>query len=151
MTFIRPLSAAFVALCLAAPAATVMAADVPTTSANAKSDDYAAGKAAIDAKQWSRASDAFRKVVDREPRNADAWNLLGYSLRWQNRYDEAFAAYDKALAIDPNHKGALHYSGIGYVKAGKRDMAQQRLERLQKVCSNCAETAELSKAVAEAK
>ncbi|HVE53122.1 MAG TPA: tetratricopeptide repeat protein [Ramlibacter sp.] len=143
------LAALFVALSLAG---TAHAADTETTPAkNARVDDFAAGKAAVDAKQWKLASDYFRKVVARDARNADAWNLLGYSLRWQERYDDAFAAYDKALALDPAHKGALHYSGIGYLKVGRRDVAEARLAQLQKVCPGCTETGQLAKAVAESK
>jgi Flp pilus assembly protein TadD len=118
---------------------------------SAQIDDYAAGKLAIDAKDWKTASDLFAKVVSRYPRNADAYNLLGYSLRWQGRYDEAFAAYGKALKLNPEHKGALNYSGIAYIKTGRLPEAQGQLERLKAVCANCEETAELSKAIADAR
>lgn len=127
------------------------AGDEVTPVHNARIDDFAAGRSAIEAKQWKLASEHFGKVVAKEPRNADAWNLLGFSLRWQDRYDEAFAAYGKALALDPNHKGALHYSGIGYLKVGKRDAAEAQLARLQAVCPGCNETAQLAKAIADAK
>ena len=63
---------------------------------------------AIDAKNWELAVDSFNKVVAQDPKNADAYNYLGYSNRWLGRYDAAFAAYDRALALDPNHKGALN-------------------------------------------
>ena len=117
---------------------------------NAQIDDYAAGKMAIDAKDWKTASDKFTKVVNRYPRNADAYNLLGFSLRWQGRAAEVLAAYGKALKLDPQHKGALNYSGVAYIKTGKLPEAQGQLERLKAVCANCEETAELSKAIADA-
>ena len=42
----------------------VMAADTPTTPVeNAKIDDYAAGKKALDAKNWAQAAASFKKVV----------------------------------------------------------------------------------------
>lgn len=129
------------------------AADTSFTPAPAPSvqlDDFALGKKAVEAKNWKAASDSFARAAAKDPRNADAFNMLGYSLRWQNRYEEAFAAYDKALALDPNHKGALSYSGIGYLKAGRRSDAEARLARLQALCATCVETAELSKALAAA-
>lgn len=129
----------------------VHAADTETTPVqNVQIDDFAAGKKAIDAKNWKSASDSFAKVVAKDSRNADAYNYLGFSLRWQNRYDEAFAAYDKALALDPNHKGALHYSGIAYLKSGKKALAETQLARLKAVCAGCEETVQLGKAVAQA-
>lgn len=140
------------ALLAVAAGTTCLAAGVETTPVqNARVDDFTAGKSALEARQWRLASEHFGKVVAQDARNADAWNLLGYSLRWQERYDEAFAAYGKALAIDPNHKGALHYSGIGYLKVGRQAAAEEQLARLQKICAGCTETSQLAKAVADAK
>lgn len=127
------------------------AADTESTPVeNVRIDEFGAGKKAIEAKNWKLASDSFAKVVAKDARNADAYNYLGFSLRWQNRYDEAFAAYGKALALDPNHKGALHYSGIAYLKTGQKTQAEAQLARLKKVCATCDETAQLGKAVADA-
>jgi Flp pilus assembly protein TadD len=142
------------ALCaaLALNSTAVLAADSETTPASMpKSDDYAQAKTAIQAKKWQQASDLLTKVVAKEPKNADAYNLLGYSLRWQERYPQAFEAYDKALALDPKHKGALEYSGIAYLKTGQKDKALAQLDRLQKICATCEETADLAKALAQAK
>lgn len=75
---------------------------------NAKVDDYAAGKKAIAAKNWILAVESFKKVVADNPNNADGYNLLGYSSRWLGKYDEAFAAYDKALALDPSTRVRLN-------------------------------------------
>ncbi len=66
-------------------------------------------------------------------------------------YEQAFAAYNKALALDPTHRGTLNYSGIAHLKSGQKDKAQTQLSRLQAVCADCEETAGLAKAVAEAK
>ena len=68
--------------------------------------DFTAGKKAIAARNWKAASDSFEKVVEKDPRNADAYELLGDSLRWQRRFDEAVSAYEKVLALDPNYKGS---------------------------------------------
>lgn len=136
------------ALAVAALAA-AHAADMPTTPVqNARIDDFAAGKKAIDAKNWSLAASSFTKVVTQNPQNADAWNLLGYSNRWLGKYDESFAAYNKALALDPNHKGALEYSGMAYLKVGQKAQAEAQLAKLQALCAQCEETADLAKAIA---
>ena len=39
-------------------------------------------------------------------------NNKGYALNYQGNYFQAIQSYDKALAIDPNDKGAL--TGKGY-------------------------------------
>ena len=126
----------------------VLAADTETTPiANAKADDYAAGQKALSAKNWALAASSFKKVVAENPKNADAYNLLGYSSRWLGKYDEAFAAYDKALALDPKHKGALEYSGVAYLKVNQKAKAEANLAKLKTICANCEETTDLAKAI----
>ncbi len=133
-------------------AGAALAADFQSTPVeNARMDDFAAGKKALDAKKWAEAVSSFNKVVAQNPKNADAWNYLGYSSRWLGKYDEAFAAYNKALTLDPKHRGALEYSGIAYIKTGQKAQAEAQLARLQAICASCEETADLAKAVAAAK
>ena len=133
-------------------AGAALAADIQTTPVqNVQLDDFAAGKKAMEAKNWAQAVSSFSKVVAQNPKNADAYNYLGYSSRWLGKYDEAFAAYGKALALDPQHKGALQYSGIAYLKTGQKPQAEAQLARLQAICASCEETSELAKAVAAAK
>ncbi|MDI1272743.1 tetratricopeptide repeat protein [Polaromonas sp.] len=133
-------------------AGAALAADTPTTPVeNARIDEFVVGKKAIDAKNWTQAVSSFSKVVAQNPKNADAWNYLGYSNRWLGKYDEAFAAYNKALTLDPKHKGALEYSGIAYLKTGQKAQAEAQLARLQAICASCEETADLAKAIATAK
>jgi Flp pilus assembly protein TadD len=133
-------------------AGAALSADFQATPAqNAQIDDFAAGKKAMDAKNWSEAVSSFSKVVAKNPKNADAYNYLGYSSRWMGKYEDAFAAYGKALALEPQHKGALSYSGIAYLKTGQKPQAEAQLAKLQAICATCEETSELAKAVAAAK
>ena len=85
------------------------------------------------------------------PKNADAHNLLGYSYRMVSKFDDSFTAYDKALALDPKHKGALEYSGMGYLKTNQKAKAEAQLAKLKVICASCIETANLAKAVADYK
>jgi Flp pilus assembly protein TadD len=131
----------------------VLAADTESTpEVNAENKDFTAGKKAVAKKDWAEAAARFRKVVDKEPSNADAYTMLGYSLRWQGKLDEAFAAYDQALRIDPNHRGANQYLGIAYLKAGLRDKAEGQLTKLERIAGkNSDEYKSLSQAISEAK
>lgn len=89
------------------------------------------------------------EVTTAQPRNADAWNYMGFSYRQLNDYDQALAAYEKALAINPDHRGANEYLGELYLKMGKVDKAKQRLEVLDKACFfGCEEYDELKAAIA---
>ena len=133
-------------LCL--PAQMLAADTSPMPFESAKADDFAIGKKALAAKNWALAAESFKKVVADNPKNADGYNLLGYSSRWLGKYNEAFAAYDKALALDPKHKGALEYSGVAYLKVNQKDKAEAQLVRLRAICTSCEETTDLAKAIA---
>ena len=84
-----------------------------------------------------------------DPGNADAWNLIGFSSRKLGDYVTSEAAYDKALAIDPKHKGALEYKGELYLTLGNLAGAEELLARLRRSCSfNCSEVQDLKDAIA---
>jgi tetratricopeptide (TPR) repeat protein len=44
----------------------------------------------------------FRKAIDLDPKNAEAWVYLGVALRNDKKEDEARKAFDKALELNPN-------------------------------------------------
>lgn len=82
------------------------------------------------------------------PKNADAWNYTGFALRKSGRYDESMTAYNKALTIDPKHKGALEYQGELYLTLKQPDMAKAILAKLKKQCTfNCKERDDLMRAI----
>ena len=82
------------------------------------------------------------------PKNADAWNYTGFALRKSGRHDEAMTAYDKALAIDPKHKGALEYQGELFLTLKQPDKAKANLAKLKQQCSfNCNERDDLMRAI----
>ena len=57
--------------------------------------------------------------------------------------------YDAALRLQPQHRGALEYSGELFLMLGDLPRAEQRLATLDKACTlPCAEYTELKNAVA---
>ena len=83
-----------------------------------------------------------------DPDNADAWNLTGFASRKLGDYERSEAAYDRALALDPKHKGALEYKGELYLTLGNLEGAERMLARLSKSCYfNCSEKKQLSAAI----
>lgn len=143
MKLSRLLSMALLAVCVH----TAFAAD--TEPAPATADKLAAARAQIAAKSWRGAIDELKKVND--PSSADWNNLMGYSLRKAKvpDYDAAEKYYDAALRIDPQHRGALEYSGELYLMKGDLAKAEARLAALDKACRlPCEEYTDLKKAVA---
>ncbi len=73
-------------------------------------------------------------MVRDQPDNADAHNLLGFSTRKLDDLETAKKHYDRALAIDPDHKGALEYLGELYLETGDLENAEALLARLIAAC-----------------
>lgn len=96
--------------------------------------DVAAGKQALEAKQWTAAIKALSAAALRDTRNADIQNWLGYAYRNAGQLPKAFEHYERALALNPRHRGAHEYVGEAYLIAGRPDKAEQHLKALQSIC-----------------
>ncbi|MFN4274912.1 MAG: tetratricopeptide repeat protein [Ferrovibrio sp.] len=126
-----------------------MGSDPATTAAKPADPDFAEGRKAIDAKDFATAAAKFQAVVARDDKNADAFNWLGYALRNQGDYEKAFIAYNKALELDPKHRGAHEYIGEAYLKTNQPEKAEEHLKRLSSLCTfGCAEYTELKNKIA---
>ncbi len=132
--------------------ASALAAGASSSSSKAKEDkpakQYAKAQREIKKGDYQDAIELLRKVVRKQPKNADAYNLLGYSYRKLKRFDAAHKYYSRSLNIDPNHKGALEYLGELYVDTGDLKNAEAMLARLAAVCpSGCEEKDDLSEKI----
>ncbi len=128
--------------------AQAQAADT-TPSAPAAADPLASARALIAENKWVAAIEELKRVGDSG--SADWNNLMGYSHRKAKTPDYAAAEryYDAALRIDPQHRGALEYSGELYLMTGDLARAEQRLAALDKACFlPCSEYTDLKKAIA---
>jgi len=111
--------------------------------------DYAAGKQAIDAKDWSAAIKSLNSAALRDTRNADLQNYLGYAYRNAGQFDLAFRHYQRALQLNPRHRGAHEYVGEAYLIVNNLAKAEEHLAALQKICLiPCEEYADLKKKIA---
>jgi Tfp pilus assembly protein PilF len=129
------------------------AADTPIAPEPVTPDRLATARSAIEAKDWQKAILQLSAIVKSEPKNADAHNLLAYSLRKQSQPNltKAFEHYKIALQLDPKHKGAHEYIGEAYLMDKKPEEAQKHLAMLEKLCGNtsCEEYADLAKSIAD--
>jgi Flp pilus assembly protein TadD len=88
----------------------------------------------IEDEKYQDAISALQKLLKEAPTNADMLNLLAYSQRKLQRFDEALVNYHNALDIEPEHRGANEYLGELYLQLGQLDKAQERLQVLDKAC-----------------
>jgi tetratricopeptide (TPR) repeat protein len=112
---------------------------------------YKKASAKVDAGKYDDAIDILEDIVDDNPKNADAWNLLGYSHRKLGEYDDALGYYEKALKLKPNHVGANEYLGELYLEMKDLPKAEERLAVLAKACNGCEEQKELEEKIADYK
>lgn len=90
----------------------------------------------------------LEKVVEADDDNADAYNYLGFAHRNLGDYETSKRYYDRALAIDANHRGAREYLGELYLKLDDLDSAQEQLAKLDEICvTGCSEYDELKRAI----
>jgi tetratricopeptide (TPR) repeat protein len=149
----RPTALLYLALAGAASAADLPApvSTPPIARADAVQTGMLDARQAIQSKDWKGAETALRQVLKEQPRHADALNLLGFSLRWQERYDESLAAYQQAFAIEPDHLGAHEYVARTYLKLGRLADAERHAARLAQLCKDCAEARSLAQAISAAR
>ncbi len=107
-------------------------------------------KQAIDAQDWDGALGRLQDYVVAHPKDADAYNWLGYASRKKGNLDDAFRFYDTALMLNPKHRGAHEYLGEAYLQAGNLAKAQEHLAVLDGLCwLPCKEYSELKAALAD--
>lgn len=134
---------------VAATAAGSRSSSRPPASVSTPASDYELAVAAVRSREYARALSLLEKVVRAEPNNADAWNYMGFSRRNLKQFDQALSAYQRALAINPNHLGANEYLGELYVQTDQPGKAQEILRKLDSLCpAGCKEYDDLKKAIA---
>ena len=88
------------------------------------------------------------KAVGKDRKNADAYNLLGYSNRKLGFNDKAFDYYKIALKLDPRHPGVHEYIGELYLKRNELEKAKEHLKHLDSICFfGCEEYDDLKEAI----
>jgi len=80
---------------------------------------------------YLKALDKLEKAYDKDKKNADILNYLGYSLRKTGNLEKAEAFYLKGLKLDAGHLGINEYLGELYVQTGRIELAKERLKVLK--------------------
>jgi len=128
-------TAAVLAVCLLLVPPVCLAVDTDDDPAAAKLDpDYAAGKKAIETRNWQVAIKLLNSAALRDTRNADIQNYLGYAHRNSGQMELAFKHYGRALQLNPRHRGAHEYVGEAYLLVDNLPKAEEHLAALHKIC-----------------
>ena len=72
----------------------------------------------------------LEKAYDKNKKNPDILNYLGYTLRKTGNFEKAEKFYLEGLKLDSGHLGINEYLGELYVQTGRIDLAKERLQTL---------------------
>jgi Tfp pilus assembly protein PilF len=114
--------------------------------------NFVKAKAMISAQDYKGAMPLLQQVVAKDPKDADAYVLMGYATRKSGDPNGSLQFYNQALSLDSRHIGAHEYIGEAYLMLDKPQEAEQHLARLDSICVfGCAEYKMLKAAVANYK
>ena len=123
-----------------------------SNNAKTKSSAYLSAEKLIKKKQFSDAIVKLNDALATDSKNADIYNYLGFSNRKLGKMEEAAFFYNKALEINPKHKGALEYQGEMYLTLNQIGKAEENLKKLDKICFlGCSEFDKLKKSIMDKK
>lgn len=123
-----------------------------TPAAKPADPNFGRAKAMIEARDYQNALPLLQQVVAKDPKNADAYNLMGFAMRKSGNPQGSLQYYQQALAIDARHIGAHEYIGEAYLMLDRLADAEQHLARLDSLCTfGCTEYRMLKAAVANYK
>ena len=91
-------------------------ADQLSADALHQADERKKTKALTKAGQsYAAAMKKFVHATQLQPSNYQAWNYIGYTSRKMGKYEDALAAYDRALGLKPDYAEAIEYRGHAYL------------------------------------
>jgi len=84
--------------------------------------------------QYQEAIQKLEKILKKKKytKDPDILNHYAFALRKTKNFIKAEEYYKKALAIEPDHKGALEYIGELYVDTNRLELAKSTLQKLEK-------------------
>jgi tetratricopeptide (TPR) repeat protein len=130
--------------------ATMPPAHAADTVPQSDAPDLRAIRTDLKAKHYDTAL-AQLKPLAAKYQQPDVYSLMGFALRKTGNRGEAMSYYNKALAMNPAHQGALEYQGELFLEIGQRDNAMANLARLRQVCPfGCEEYSDLKEAIEHA-
>jgi Flp pilus assembly protein TadD len=112
--------------------------------------DFAAGKRALAARDWTAAITALTSAALRDTRNAEIQNYLGYTYGRLRKLEQALSHFQQALALNPRHRSAHLHLGETHLLIGDLAKAREHLSALERTCLiPCEEYDNLARAIIE--
>ena len=119
-----------------------------SNSSAAARDEYDAALRLIEKQDYAGAIPHLKHALMLQQGSADILNYLGYTARMTGDYPASLDYYQRALARNPDHKGAHEYLGELYLMMHQPDQARLQLAELVRLCPDgCVEKDTLTQAL----
>ena len=115
------------------PPAFFLASALPIAAADCTAAPYECAIAHVERQEMAAAARVLEPLVQREPRNLKALNLLGIALTAAGRFDAADARFREALKIDGTFYPALKNLAINAFNRNRITQAQRDFEAVLKL------------------
>lgn len=93
-----------------------------------------------DRREFSKAIQAYQKVIELDPAYVEAYNNLGILYYEMGDFDRAFGAYQKSVEINPQYEKGFNNLGILLFSKGRHEEAKEAFEKALAINSNNIET-----------
>jgi Tfp pilus assembly protein PilF len=108
------------------------------------------GRAAKAAGNLDGAQDALESALAVDPRNREAFLVLGEIARARSLPGKAIRLYREALTLEPNDLAALRGQGEALVAKGATAKAKENLARIKTICNGeCSDATVLAASIAK--
>ena len=85
--------------------------------------------------KFAEAHESLKIITVRTPsKQADKYNLLGFTARKRGDLNAAAEYYTNALKLNPKHLQALEYQGELYLQLGEIEKAKNNLKKIKTIC-----------------
>lgn len=81
--------------------------------------------------KWAEVEQHARVKLSIDPKNANAWEVLGVSLGSQDKLAESVEAFEKAFDIEPEKHSICFNLAISYVKSHQKSKLQKLIQKLK--------------------
>jgi serine/threonine-protein kinase len=89
----------------------------------------------VAARQYDRAIEEGRRVVERTPNFAAAYAFMGMAYAQKKQFAEAIQSIEKARSLNPGYT-MDHFLAIAHAQSGNKAEAKKLLERIEEVARN---------------
>lgn len=87
------------------------------------------GRAYVKKNDLPAAGNDFRKVLEINPRNVEAWNWLGWLSSKEGKHDDCIAYLSRAVELRPDGSWSYYYRGRCYSQKGETAKARDDAEK----------------------